>query len=93
MPYKINDYSFQLVEGDDAEIFSKSKAIDGIVYVIPSQFEMVLKCPCGCEDVIDLNTIPDHPYWTFKEPNTISPSVNKLYGCKSHFSIINGKVQ
>lgn len=56
-----------------------------------------LKCPCGCDDSIMLSLNRDtFPSWRIKQDKfgraTISPSVNKLDGCQSHFFIKKGKV-
>lgn len=51
-------------------------------------------CHCGCGALIQLNELEDtRPRWKIINGNTISPSINRIVGCKSHFSIINGKVQ
>lgn len=49
-------------------------------------------CPCGCGELIQLNTVPDtYPSWSFEiyENNMISiyPSIRRKRGCFSHFSI------
>jgi hypothetical protein len=55
-----------------------------------------LLCPCGCQDFIHLNLLKEaKPCWKFKISKgliSISPSVWRTYGCKSHFSISKGKV-
>lgn len=56
-----------------------------------------LKCPCGCDDTIMLSLNKNNfPSWSVKQDKlgraTISPSINKLDGCKSHFSIKKGKL-
>lgn len=56
-----------------------------------------LKCPCGCNApiMLSLNKL-NYPSWSVKQDKvgraTISPSINKLDGCRSHFVIKKGKV-
>jgi hypothetical protein len=55
------------------------------------------RCPCGCEEVIELLLLPNvKPRWDMKVNNrgrpTLSPSVWKKTGCRSHFWIVDGKV-
>ncbi|MDO6719709.1 DUF6527 family protein [Psychrosphaera sp. 1_MG-2023] len=72
----------------------------GVVYVIgDEEFQAVASfhCPCGCGKVIDLNLLPasNKPRWTICTPHgkpTLSPSIWRKVGCKSHFFIRNGKV-
>lgn len=57
----------------------------------------VLKCPCGCGESIHLNLIEkNQPSWktTLSNHNrvSVSPSIWKKSGCKSHFFIREGKV-
>jgi len=56
-----------------------------------------LKCPCGCGDIISVNLmISAHPHWilsTNKSGNLdLSPSLNKITGCKSHFFIRDSQI-
>jgi hypothetical protein len=58
---------------------------------------LVFECPCGCKNTIHLNTLKEtRPYWKYEIKKrlaiTISPSVNRIIGCRSHFFIRNGKV-
>ena len=57
-----------------------------------------LKCPCGCNDTIMLSlNKQDFPSWSVKQDKfgraSISPSINKLEGCYSHFFIKRGKLK
>jgi hypothetical protein len=64
------------------------------IFVIEEDAMIILKCPCGCGDVIKLSTVPDaSPKWIFHYPNTIKPSIRRTVNCKAHFSIENGKVK
>lgn len=54
------------------------------------------QCPCGCKDIIQLNLLPEaNPNWKIYNKKggkiTISPSVERIVGCKSHFNLTNGK--
>jgi uncharacterized protein DUF6527 len=56
-----------------------------------------LICPCGCGDVIHLSLLErDSPRWSLREESdgtmTISPSVWRSKGCKSHFIVRKGAV-
>jgi hypothetical protein len=52
-------------------------------------------CPCGCNEIILLNSLDNFPSWRIKSevPVTIKPSIHRIKGCKSHFWIINGKAR
>lgn len=57
-----------------------------------------MQCPCGCSAIIKLNLLSEaHPYWKFKQhlDSTISlyPSVNRMYGCMSHFWVDKGLIK
>lgn len=54
-------------------------------------------CPCGCKEVIALSLIKDdRPRWRAREhPNgtvSLSPSIWRMKGCRSHFFINHGRV-
>lgn len=66
--------------------------MDGFVYVCENEKVAQLKCPCGCHDIIWLTMIErEKPCWKIVA-NTITPSINRTIGCRSHFQIINGIV-
>ena len=55
-------------------------------------WSIILKCPCGCGDIMQLNLHKDtHPYWNIKfhisGAISISPSIWKKDGCRAHFYI------
>ena len=55
-------------------------------------WSILLRCPCGCGDILQLNLHRDtHPFWDMKfhinGSLSISPSVWKKDGCRSHFFI------
>jgi hypothetical protein len=56
-----------------------------------------MKCPCGCGDVLTLSLMKSfEPNWQLstdkKKRVTLSPSVWKKDGCKSHFFVQKGKL-
>ena len=58
---------------------------------------IIFKCPCGCRTDIYLNLLKDSsPRWRFeintKKEISISPSINRTVGCRSHFFIQNSRV-
>lgn len=71
-----------------------------IVYVVGEKKYVkwaYLKCPCGCNDAILLSlNRTEYPSWSIYQDNlgraSISPSIKKLDGCKSHFFIKKGKL-
>ena len=71
-----------------------------IVYVVGEKRYVkwaYMKCPCGCNEPIMLSLNKESfPSWSVKQDKlgraTISPSINKLDGCKSHFLIKNGRL-
>lgn len=57
----------------------------------------LLRCPCGCNEVLTLSLMGNYkPNWQFNLDEwhkvSLSPSVWKTDGCKSHFFIKHGKV-
>lgn len=59
-------------------------------------WQSIMLCPCGCKSLLYMNLMQDmNPYWTFKiDKNKISlsPSVDRFVGCKSHFFLKDGKI-
>jgi hypothetical protein len=60
-------------------------------------WSFAMECPCGCRDIIYANLITDeHPFWkiTWNLNGTISisPSIWRNKGCRSHFFIKNCKI-
>lgn len=66
---------------------------ENVIYVCHPDFRMDFICPCGCREIISLNMISGtKPCWSVND-NTITPSINRIIGCRSHFSIKNGIVE
>jgi hypothetical protein len=81
-------YSFTQV----AESLLDSEVKEGFVYVCDSEKVAQFKCPCGCKAVIYLPmVVGQKPCWKIVG-DTITPSVDRKVGCRSHFLITNGIV-
>ena len=68
----------------------------GNVWVVGSKNKWVMSflCPCGCGDEIHLNMLPGSaPRWKYYGNKTMTPSVNRTKGCRSHFTITGGLVK
>jgi hypothetical protein len=72
---------------------------DMTIYIIGEfsfQWLISFKCPCGCERAIHLNLLKGSiPNWRYVVKNTlidIYPSVRRIHGCKSHFTVRKGKI-
>jgi uncharacterized protein DUF6527 len=71
-----------------------------IIYFIGHEgyyWQAIMICPCGCKKNLQMNLISDHsPYWKYKIEKknliTLSPSIRRVVGCKSHFFIVKGKL-
>ena len=55
------------------------------------------QCPCGCGEVIELLLLPEvEPHWSLTVDRlnrpTLSPSVWKATGCRSHFWMRGGRI-
>ncbi len=91
------EYTMQRIDdyGDLPETLSR-----GVVFIIGNrgnEWLAALSCPCGCDSKLLLNIMDDvHPYWRWTVDKdqliTLSPSVNRLTGCKSHFFLVKGRV-
>ena len=58
----------------------------------------VLKCPCGCGTSVSLNLLPQvRPRWICEVDQrrriTLSPSIWRKEGCRSHFFLRDSKIQ
>lgn len=83
--------TFRFKEVDYSFSESQTDLERGIVYVCKLDEIIEFICPCGCNAIIMLNTIKDtKPCWKFVPPNSITPSIDRQVGCKSHFTITNG---
>jgi Family of unknown function (DUF6527) len=60
-------------------------------------WQVVFVCPCGCKKNLHMNLNSDYePYWKYviekNDSVTLSPSVHRIVGCKSHFFLKKGKI-
>ena len=59
-------------------------------------WQVVMICPCGCDTALHMNLLEDYfPYWKYKIEQgkiSLSPSIDRFVGCKSHFFLTDGKV-
>lgn len=73
-----------------------------VIYIIRNEergiFAMSTLCPCGCGQVVYLSL--EHqfdPHWELEQHDdgtvTISPSVQQLGGCGSHYFIRRNEIQ
>lgn len=66
---------------------------DGVFYFVGSNGYTVHRCPCGCG--IPLRLMITETGWQITDTNNklnINHSINKDTGCKSHYRIIDNKV-
>ena len=76
------------------------KMNDSIVYLVGEKGHIwfaAMKCPGGCNTVIELNLVrTSRPCWTIeKHPDrtlTIHPSILRIRGCHCHFWLRNGQI-
>ncbi len=88
--------SYQHIYCEDLPELVKQKTI----YIVGDKaypWLLVFKCPCGCKQLIQLNLLRDtRPFWKFRLARnnklTISPSIWRKVGCKSHFYVTNSKI-
>lgn len=57
-----------------------------------------LVCPCGCKEVLHMSLLNDaDPRWSLSKHSdgtvSLSPSVWRKIGCKSHFFLIHSRIQ
>jgi hypothetical protein len=70
------------------------------IYIVGKKNEpwlLTFECPCGCKNIIQLNTLKEaRPRWNYQilpqNKLDISPSIWRLSGCKSHFFVRKGKI-
>ncbi len=75
--------------------------LSNTIYIVGEErhiWFVAMKCPCGCEETLYMNTQKESsPSWSLTEGSnkkTISlyPSVWRKVGCKSHFFLRNGSI-
>lgn len=71
------------------------------IYVIGTKkypWQIIFSCPCGCTNAINLNLLMEvRPNWSYRLDNkkriSISPSICRTSGCKSHFFVRKGQIE
>lgn len=60
-------------------------------------WSVAMLCPCGCGEQIHLSAVGGRPRWSVEVEGdgsvTLSPSVWRKAGCRSHFFLRRGVVQ
>lgn len=77
------------------------KPLPSTVYLVGEGeylWSVAFVCPCGCGELVQLNLLPDaRPRWTAeRHPDgtvSVSPSVWRVAGCRSHFFLRRGRVE
>lgn len=68
---------------------------DNVIYGIADEHIMLFKCPCQCGDIMNIPVnFKDGSQWamTLDAGITLSPSLHRTTGCRSHFFIKKGEV-
>jgi hypothetical protein len=60
-------------------------------------WQIVMVCPCGCGQLLYMNAMPEYrPCWKYnidkKGRISLSPSIHRIVGCKSHFFIKSSRI-
>lgn len=60
-------------------------------------WEVAMRCPCGCGDTLVLQIVPEaYPRWDIEVDGqnrpTLHPSVHRATDCKAHFWLRRGNV-
>ncbi|WP_154649466.1 DUF6527 family protein [Calidifontibacillus oryziterrae] len=91
-----NKNKYSVVVYDELPTFLDKK----VLYLIGEKDDpwlAALKCPCGCDDVIQLSLIKhDTPSWKVErstQGTTLSPSIWRTKGCKSHFFFRDNRIK
>jgi len=73
---------------------------DNRIYIIGEKkyyWSIIFYCPCGCGEIISLNLLKEaRPRWRFSirwGKISLTPSIWRTVGCKSHFNVKWSKVK
>lgn len=77
------------------------EVVENVVYHIGDEdwkWLLMLKCPCGCGDIIHLSLLEKSTQkWRLEQKDnnifSIHPSVNRKVGCRSHFFITHNAIR
>jgi hypothetical protein len=94
--HKMFQYKVEIISDNP----NPDNLINDIIYIVVDKNHAkwaYLKCPSGCNEIIMLSlNIKEFPSWCVKQDKfgraSITPSIRKLDGCKSHFLIKKGKL-
>lgn len=91
-------YMAEFVEDDDDLPRQLKIHTVYIIGIKGNEWLAIMTCPCGCSCRLPLNLLQDEdPYWTWSvSPSgaaTLSPSVWRKVGCRSHFFLRRGHIQ
>jgi hypothetical protein len=72
----------------------------GVLYVVGEgahEWYAVMRCPCGCGESLVMSLLTDaRPRWRVTTDErgvpSLSPSVNRRVGCRSHFFLREGHI-
>jgi hypothetical protein len=72
-----------------------------VLYVVGEdghQWYAAMRCPCGCGEVLHMGLNPStSPCWTLTRfwngAATLTPSVWRRVGCRSHFYLVEGQIR
>jgi hypothetical protein len=57
---------------------------------------LIMVCPCGCGEIIELNTLADDaPRWQLEQSKagaSVVPSILRTVGCESHFWLLDNHI-
>ena len=92
---RISRHKVKIVYDDELPAKLKKHTLYAIGEGVP--WLAALQCPCGCGEIVQLTLLENEsPRWSLREEKdrsaTISPSVWRSKGCKSHFFIRKGLV-
>ena len=88
---------FELESVSDHPLEGELRAGSALVVMDPFPKWVYLRCPCGCGDVVMLSLSESRrPRWALWRDwlgrVSLSPSVHRLEGCRSHFWLHRGTV-
>jgi len=72
----------------------------GFVYLVGNQgyyWQIVMLCPCGCDKILHMSLMQDDQHhWKYEisgKTISLSPSIDRKVGCRSHFFLTDGKIK
>lgn len=76
------------------------KLVPNTIYILGDNgylWYATMICPCGCKSTLQMSLYPDgKPKWDVIRHKggsiSLTPSINRTVGCKSHFFLEKGKI-